>query len=184
MKRQWLALLLTALLAMAPAALAEEEAESGFGTFLQPEGVELCAVEEAAGLAAPDGLEDMYTLMQRCNPFASAYVFRMPEGRALMSVACTTTGSPKTALELLESGVMKADDFAALAEHYSENPTMLRLVALHARKGMYAAAGEPMRAERDALAGVVETCNRRLTAELDSFDRLTAKLSAEGSPEC
>ena len=88
------------------------------------------------------------------------------------------------ALELLESGVMKADDFAALAEHYSENPTMLRLVALHARKGMYAAAGEPMRAERDALAGVVETCNRRLTAELDSFDRLTAKLSAEGSPEC
>ena len=56
------------------------------------------------------------------------------------------------ALELLESGVMKADDFAALAEHYSENPTMLRLVALHARKGMYAAAGEPMRAERDALA--------------------------------
>ena len=49
---------------------------------------------------------------------------------------------------------------------------------------MYAAAGEPMRAERDALAGVVETCNRRLTAELDSFDRLTAKLSAEGSPEC
>ena len=84
------------------------------------------------------------------------------------------------ALGLLESGVMKADDFAALAEYYSENPTMLRLVALHARKGMYAAAGEPMRAERDALAGVVETCNRRLTAELDSFDRLTAKLSAEG----
>lgn len=88
------------------------------------------------------------------------------------------------ALALLESGVMKADDFTALAEHYSENPTMLRLVALHARKGMYAAAGEPMSAERDALAGVVETCNRRLTAELDSFDRLTAKLSAEGSPEC
>lgn len=88
------------------------------------------------------------------------------------------------ALELLESGVMKADDFAALAERYSENPTMLRLVALHARKGMYAAAGAPMSAERDALAGVVESCNRCLTAELDSFDRLTAKLSAEGSPEC
>lgn len=88
------------------------------------------------------------------------------------------------ALALLESGVMKADDFAALAERYGENPTMLRLVALHARKGMYAAAGAPMSAERDALAGVVELCNRRLTAELDSFDRLTAKLSAEGSPEC
>ena len=41
------------------------------------------------------------------------------------------------ALELLESGVMKADDFAALAERYSENPTMLRLVALHARKGIW-----------------------------------------------
>lgn len=34
------------------------------------------------------------------------------------------------ALELLESGVMKADDFAALAEHYSENPTMLWLVSV------------------------------------------------------
>lgn len=63
-------------------------------------------------------------------------------------------------------------------------PEYERLVTLHARKGMYAAAGAPMSAERDALAGVVESCNRRLTAELDSFDRLTAKLSAEGFPEC
>ena len=104
----------------------------------------------------------------------------------LRRAAQTMRGCPvaERALELLESGVMKADDFAALAERYSENPTMLRLVALHARKGMYAAAGAPMSAERDALAGVVELCNRRLTAELDSFDRLTAKLSAEGSPEC
>lgn len=34
------------------------------------------------------------------------------------------------ALALLESGVMKADDFAALAERYGENPTMLRLVSV------------------------------------------------------
>ena len=104
---------------------------------------------------------------------------------AELSAAEEKARSAYTALRaLLESGVMKADDFAALAERYGENPTMLRLVVLHARKGMYAAAGAPMSAERDALAGVVELCNRRLTAELDSFDRLTAKLSAEGSPEC
>ena len=40
------------------------------------------------------------------------------------------------ALELLESGVMKADDFAALAEHYSENPTMLRRVVKNGTYGL------------------------------------------------
>ena len=35
-----------------------------------------------------------------------------------------------------------------------------------------------------ADAGRQTDFHRRLTAELDSFDRLTAKLSAEGSPEC
>lgn len=140
MKQQWLALLLTALLAMIPAALAEEEAESGFGTFLQPEGVELCAVEEAAGLAAPDGLEDMYALMQRCNPFASAYVFRMPEGRALMSVACTTTGSPKTALELLESWPQILNALQGEGKSLAVEDTYPRVETLYDRQTLHVQA--------------------------------------------
>ena len=103
MMKRWFALLLAGLLMVDPAVLAEEEDGAGFGTFFQPEGVELCEVEDAGSLSVPDGLSGLYALMQDCNPFASAYVFRMPKGRALMSVACTTIGNPKTALELLES---------------------------------------------------------------------------------
>ena len=47
MMKRWFALLLAGLLMVAPAVLAEEEDGAGFGTFFQPEGVELCEVEEA-----------------------------------------------------------------------------------------------------------------------------------------
>ena len=107
MMKRWFALLLAGLLMATPAVLAEEEDGAGFGTFFQPEGVELCEVEDAGSLSVPDGLSGLYALMQDCNPFASAYVFRMPKGRALMSVACTTIGNPKTALELLENTEFK-----------------------------------------------------------------------------
>ena len=42
MMKRWFALLLAGLLMVAPAVLAEEEDGAGFGTFFQPEGVELC----------------------------------------------------------------------------------------------------------------------------------------------
>ena len=79
MMKRWFALLLAGLLMVAPAVLAEEENGAGFGTFFQPEGVELCEVEDAGSLSVPDGLSGLYALMQDCNPFASAYVFRMPK---------------------------------------------------------------------------------------------------------
>ncbi len=155
--RRWLALLLTALLAFAPAALAEEEA-SGFGTFLQPEGVELCAVEDATGLSAPEGLEGLYALMQRCNPFASAYVFRMPKGRALMSVACTTTGEPKTALELLESwpqilNALQSEGKSLTIENtYPRVETLYDRQTLHVQAVLEAADNSGLRVRLDGVA--------------------------------
>ena len=56
MMKRWFALLLAGLLMVAPAVLAEEEDGAGFGTFFQPEGVELCEVEDAGSLSVPDGL--------------------------------------------------------------------------------------------------------------------------------
>ena len=63
MMKRWFALLLTCLLMAAPTVLAEEEEESGFGTFFQPEGVELCEIQDAASLSVPDGLSGLYALM-------------------------------------------------------------------------------------------------------------------------
>lgn len=101
MKRLLTALLLLTLLCPFPG-LGEENDEE-FGTFSQPDGVEIYGVRDADLLEIPRGLEGLYALMADCNDYASAYLFRMPNGRALASVACTTLERGGTALELLEA---------------------------------------------------------------------------------
>ena len=158
MMKRWFALLLAGLLMVAPAVLAEEEDGAGFGTFFQPEGVELCEVEEAASLSVPDGLSGLYALMQECNPFASAYVFRMPKGRALMSVACTTTGEPKTALELLESwpqilNALQSEGKSLTIENtYPRVETLYDRQTLHVQAVLEAADNSGLRVRLDGVA--------------------------------
>ena len=140
MMKRWFALLLAGLLMVAPAVLAEEEDGAGFGTFFQPEGVELCEVEDAGSLSVPDGLSGLYALMQDCNPFASAYVFRMPKGRALMSVACTTIGNPRTALELLESWPQILNALQGEGKSVMIEPTYPRVEAQYDRQTLHVQA--------------------------------------------
>jgi len=83
------------------------------------------------------------------------------------------------ALALLKSDILKPDDLAALALRYAKNPTMLRLIANHAQKCLYVACGASRGDERNALADVVESCHKRLTAELDAFDRFTTEYANE-----
>lgn len=83
------------------------------------------------------------------------------------------------ALALMASGILKPDDLAALALRYAKNRTMLRLIANHAKKCLYAASGASRDDERNALADVVETCHKQLTAELEAFDRFTTEYANE-----
>lgn len=158
MMKRWFALLLAGLLMAAPAVLAEEEDGAGFGTFFQPEGVELCEVEDAGSLSVPDGLSGLYALMQDCNPFASAYVFRMPKGRALMSVACTTIGNPRTALELLESWPQILNALQGEGKSVTIEPTYPRVEAqydrqtLHVQAILETADGSGLRVRLDGVA--------------------------------
>ena len=158
MMKRWFALLLAGLLMVAPAVLAEEEDGAGFGTFFQPEGVELCEIQDAASLSVPDGLSGLYALMQECNPFASAYVFRMPKGRALMSVACTTIGNPKTALELLESWPQILNALQGEGKSVTIEPTYPRVEAqydrqtLHVQAVLETADGSSLRVRLDGVA--------------------------------
>ena len=157
MMKRWFALLLAGLLMVAPAVLAEEEDGAGFGTFFQPEGVELCEVD-AGSLSVPDGLSGLYALMQDCNPFASAYVFRMPKGRALMSVACTTIGNPRTALELLESWPQILNALQGEGKSVMIEPTYPRVEAqydrqtLHVQAILETADGSGLRVRLDGVA--------------------------------
>ena len=158
MMKRWFALLLAGLLMATPAVLAEEEDGAGFGTFFQPEGVELCEVEDAGSLSVPDGLSGLYALMQDCNPFASAYVFRMPKGRALMSVACTTIGNPKTALELLENWPQILNALQGEGKSVMIEPTYPRVEAqydrqtLHVQAILETADGSGLRVRLDGVA--------------------------------
>lgn len=83
------------------------------------------------------------------------------------------------AITLLDSDIMTADDLLALADRYSDNPTMLRLIIPRARQAMCTANTTRDHAERDALDQVIDRCLGYLNADLIAFDRLDAELAGE-----
>lgn len=83
------------------------------------------------------------------------------------------------AITLLDSDIMTADDLMALADRYSDNPTMLRLIMPRARQAMCTANTTRDHAERDALDQVIDRCLGYLNADLIAFDRLDAELAGE-----
>ena len=83
------------------------------------------------------------------------------------------------AVTLLNSDILTAADLLALAERFSTNFTMLRLIASRTRQAMCVATTFRDHAERDALDQVVSKCQGFLNADLISFDRLAEKLASE-----
>lgn len=83
------------------------------------------------------------------------------------------------AITLLDSDVLVADDLLALADRYSDNPTMLRLIMPRARQAMCTANTTRDHVERDALDQVIDRCLGYLNVDLIAFDRLDAKLAGE-----
>lgn len=107
-----LALFIAVLLMLAPMA----QATSHIAYFHQPDGVERYALEEMSNAAAPRGLEEMYTLFAMGNPEATVYVFRMPEGQALLSISCLETGAEGSTEALAEQKERIAEGLAAQLE--------------------------------------------------------------------
>ena len=83
------------------------------------------------------------------------------------------------AITLLDSDILTADDLLALADRYSDNFTMIRLIMPRARQAMCTANTTRDHAERDALDQVIDRCLGYLNADLIAFDRLDAKLAGE-----
>ena len=99
MKHNRLLALLTVLMLLC---MPMAQATSHIAYFHQAEGVERCTINEVSSLTVPEGLEELYALFAEGNPAASVYVFRMPEGMALMSISCTemdVAGSTQALLE-------------------------------------------------------------------------------------
>ena len=83
------------------------------------------------------------------------------------------------AITLLDCDILTADDLLALADQYSDNPTMLRLIMPRARQVMCTANTTRDHNERDALDRVIDKCLGYLNADLIAFDRLDAELAGE-----
>lgn len=83
------------------------------------------------------------------------------------------------AITLLDSDILTADDLLALADQYSDKPTMLRLIMPRARQAMCTANTTRDHNERDALDRVIDKCLGYLNADLIAFDHMDAKLAGE-----
>ena len=76
--------------------------EETFATCRIPDGAEFVYLSEASSLEAPEGLEKMYEFMMDANELSDVYIIRMPNGRALASISCTSGVEPGTAQDLRE----------------------------------------------------------------------------------
>lgn len=97
MKRLVAMLLCAALCLSAPALCRAGD----FVTYTLPQGAEHSLAFEAA-FAIPDGLQGLYQIMFSGNQRDETHLFRMKNGRALMSVSRAQKAAPVTAQELLK----------------------------------------------------------------------------------
>ena len=98
MKRFWA--LLLALLLMISAASAQEVSPTPIATYVLPTGAQAAHLWESGVWEIPEGLEEMYRVMQNAAMYGNVYLVRMGNGRALVSVSCMQPEILRTAEEL------------------------------------------------------------------------------------
>lgn len=98
MKRFFAALL--ALCLLCGSALAEGVSSAPIATYTLPRGAEAVHLWESGVWEIPEGLEEMYRLMQTAELYGDVYLVRMPHGRAMVSVSCMRPDNLRTAEEL------------------------------------------------------------------------------------
>lgn len=98
MKRFFAALL--ALMMLCGSALAEGVSSAPIATYTLPRGAEAVHLWESGVWEIPEGLEEMYRLMQTAEMYGDVYLVRMPYGRAMVSVSCMRPDNLRTAEEL------------------------------------------------------------------------------------
>lgn len=98
MKRFFAALL--ALMMLWGGTLAEGISSAPIATYTLPRGAEAVHLWESGVWVIPEGLEEMYRLMQTAELYGDVYLVRMPHGRAMVSVSCMRPDTLRTAEEL------------------------------------------------------------------------------------
>lgn len=118
----WIALICAVMLPLcAGVAFAEDDVVA---TFTQPDDVVVCEAADLKYFPAPEGLQPMYDMMSRASTdYSSVYLFIMPHGRALMSLACTQMTESGSAQTLLASWDIIAQSLSKEAESIDLDPS-------------------------------------------------------------
>lgn len=110
----------------------------GFGTYIQPEGVNVCVQDDLRYFDAPTGLEAMYALMGGSGSQADVYLFLMPNGLEVISVArkdavgtvqTLTEAWPKIQAALAEEASVQAVENSAMTEERAFGYDAVRITA-------------------------------------------------------
>lgn len=131
--------LLAALVMMTGCACAQGVASAPIATYSLPRGAEALHLWDTGMWEMPEGLEEMYYLMQTAQLMGDVYLIRMPHGRALVSVSCMKPDQAHTAQEMLamwpqiaeniakEGAMVNADErCASVAERYGFEALQIR----------------------------------------------------------
>lgn len=98
MKRFWA--LLAALMMLFSSAAAQEVNSTPIATYVLPAGAQAAHLWESGIWEIPEGLEEMYRVMQNATMYGDVYLIRMGNGRALVSVSCMKPKNLRTAQDL------------------------------------------------------------------------------------
>lgn len=92
--------LMLALLMLLSSAAAQEVSSAPIATYVLPSGAQAVHLWESGVWEIPEGLDEMYRVMQSATMYGDVYLIRMGHGRALVSVSCMKPDVMRTAEEL------------------------------------------------------------------------------------
>ena len=130
MFKRLLAVLLALLLPVAALS------EGMIASCVVPDGAEMLFLTETDAFIVPDGLEDMYRLMQSATLNGDVYLLRLRNGRALASISCTQVSAPRTAEQLWELWPQIAQNLALEASAVNDDPSCAAIDTRYGREAL------------------------------------------------
>ncbi len=176
MKRFWA--LLLALCMLISGAAAQEVSSTPIATYVLPAGAQAVHLWESGVWEIPEGLEEMYRLMQNATMHGNVYLVRMDNGRALVSVSCMNPDALRTAEELhamwpqIATNIAKEGVTVNADESCAKVETLYGYEALHIQTTIgLGKLGEDMQLDAEGIA----------FARGDELLEVWAVIPAEGS---
>lgn len=87
------------------------------------------------------------------------------------------------ALELMKSGVMTSDDYAAFVKKYGNNPTMLRLISHYSAAAAKAQDGSSEAAALNAISNACQSWKDEILQKFDDFSDYCGDITGHEEPD-